>query len=54
MVEQIHAFLISVQVEIRVQHQGNINYQTGLEADITSLPRVVSQSIHGSREEKHE
>jgi hypothetical protein len=52
-VEHLHAFLISVQVEMPDQH-GNVSHQTGLEADVTSLKRVVSQSIHGNREEKHE
>ena len=40
-VDLLHAFIISLQVEMLDQHRGNINHQTCLEADITSLLRVL-------------
>lgn len=49
MVDYLHAFIISVQVEMLDQHHGNIRHQTGLEADITSLLRVLSLFTEAAR-----
>jgi hypothetical protein len=50
--KQLHAFFILVQDEMSDQFPGNINYLTAVEADITSLARVLSLYLQGSYGEK--